>query len=263
MPTHLVTYATPDMSISADILKQSARKNGIDKCYMWGRSALEQTEFYKENREILDTPRGSGLWCWKPFLVLDLMDRIPKGDFIIYSDAGVEFVNSINHISDRITDVWLFGNMWQHAHWCKADVPAAINPGLWSWSNYNKQAQASVMLFRNTDYARDFVKEWLYFCRKPQLINDDPSIAPNHPEFREHRHDQAIATTLAYLCGINLHWWPAMYNAGNFTYEKTGYPTTDDYPIMFHHHRRRDAEWTMTDPLNQHITNYFKKRYQI
>jgi len=90
MGNHLVSYATPDMSISAEILKRSAKVNGIDKCYVWGRAALEQTEFYSQNKEILDTPRGSGLWCWKPWIILDLMNKLPDGEIIVYADAGVE-----------------------------------------------------------------------------------------------------------------------------------------------------------------------------
>lgn len=260
--THLVTYATPDMSISADILKQSAKANGVDKVYQWGRAALEQTEFYSQNKEILDTPRGSGLWCWKSYIILDLMQRLPDGDIVIYTDAGVEIVAPVQNIINRMRDdIWLFGNMWQHLHWCKADcwVPILGND---YYGYEGKQIQASVIFIRNGYGARMFVEQWLKLCCEKQMIDDTPSRLPNHPEFMEHRHDQAIICCMAIKHRYPLHWWPAMYNAGNFTYERTGYPASDNYPIMFHHHRRRNEEWTLTDPLNQYITNYFKRKYQ-
>lgn len=256
---HLISYATPDMSISAEILKRSAKANGIDKSYLWGRAAIEQTEFYQQNREILDTPRGSGLWAWKAWIILDLMNKLPDGEIIVYSDAGVEFVAPVQNIINRMQDdIWLFGNVWTHSHWCKGDIFKALD-------NYQDglQVQASVIIFKNTLKARAFVKTWLKWCCVPQLINDAPSIYPNSQDFRENRHDQAILTTLFYkeYPGAKLHWWPAMYNAGNFIYDRLHYPQSDNYPVMFHHHRRRNNEWTLTDPLNQQITNYFKRKY--
>lgn len=261
MANHLISYATPNMSISADILKQSALKNGVDKCYIWGRAALEQTEFYTENKELLDQPRGSGYWAWKPYLILDMMNRLPDNEIVIYSDAGIELVNNVNHIISRMQeDIWLFGNLWQHVHWCKAATICNLLSN--DYLNYGGlQTQASVLFVRNSPQSRSFIGSWMEWCCDKYLIDDSPSHIPNHPEFREHRHDQAILCCMAIKHRFTLHWWPAMYNAGTFPYEKTGYPASDNYPVLFHHHRRRNEEWSMTDSLNQHITNYFKRKY--
>lgn len=166
-------------------------------------------------------------------------------------------------------DIFLFGNNWEHAHWCKRDVIDEIVPlnywmkhwperyrqkgyalavtedGRVGWENFGKQVQASVIFFRVSDYTRKFVKEWLDWClfEGGRLIDDSPSRTPNHPEFREHRHDQAILTTLAYREGIKLHYWPASYNDGAFSYEKLPEYASDDYPILFNHHRKRNHEW--------------------
>jgi hypothetical protein len=154
-------------------------------------------------------------------------------------------------------DIWLFGNMWQHVHWCKADVMKAIN----CWDS-GSQVQASVIFIRNTAKAREFVDEWLTWCTVSGMIDDSPSKCLNHPEFREHRHDQAVLTTLAYREKLTpFHWWPAMYNGGNFIYEKTGY--NDTYPVLFHHHRLRNSDFTATDDLNRHMQKYFKSKYSF
>jgi hypothetical protein len=181
------------------------------------------------------------------------------GEYLVYADAGVEFVNNINHIIDRMTgDIWLFGNMWQHVHFCKADVFIPILSNEY-YNAANRQVQASVIVIRKSHESEKFVKRWLHWCCLPGMIDDTPSKLPNHPEFQEHRHDQAVLTCLAILDGIGLHWWPAMYNAGNFTYEKTGY--TDNYPVLFHHHRLRNSDFTATDDLNRHMQKYFKSKY--
>jgi len=231
---HLVTYHTPDMSISAQRCKESALKHGVDKVYQWTRAALEQTEFYEQNKELLDQPRGSGYWAWKAFVILEALKQVKEGDTLIYMDVGVDLIKPLHYLMPGNWNILLFGNMYDHQHWCKMDIMEAIgcHPN-------GKQCQASVILVRPT--ARNLIEKWLHWCLVPGLIDDSPSKAPNHPEFKDNRHDQAILTVLADMYGIPLHWWPAIYNNGAFTYPKDGY--SDNYPALFHHHRKRNSEY--------------------
>ena len=265
MTSHLITLASDDMMQSARVCVRSALDHGVNYANAYPRSSLLlDTDFYSENKALLDAPRGCGYWAWKPWLIygaIDLCqfeaDKDNTDDILIYSDAGVEFINNVSHIIDRMDqDIFLFGNNWEHAHWCKADIVDEVWPldewpwaDEWAeeeWSRFGKQVQASVIFFRVTDYTRKFVKEWLDWClfEGGRLIDDSPSRTPNHPEFQENRHDQAILTTMAYREGIKLHWWPAIYNDGQFTYQKLPVYAEDNYPPIFHHHRRRNHEWS-------------------
>jgi hypothetical protein len=263
-----VSYHTADMTRAARLCRESGEAFGISNFFLWDRDGLEGTAFYRANKDLLDEPRGSGLWAWKPHIIMDQLLDMSEGEHLIYADAGVEFIGNVRFITDRMPpgqDVWLFGNQYQHAHWCKRDVVEAIMPltlddakadpatdddsltfGEWwqtaGWARFNKQCQASVIVVRSSERSRAFINEWLSLCLVKHLIDDSPGLVPNHLEFREHRHDQAILTTLAYRDGIPLHWWPATYNDGAFTYERGTYPD-EQYPVLFHHHRRRDADW--------------------
>lgn len=248
--TRLITFASENMRRSAVLCLRSGSSYGAD--------SMTLCEPFEESTE-----RGYGFWKWKPRIILEkingghLSEPLPDGDILIYADAGVEFINNVSHIIDRMDqDIFLFGNNWEHAHWCKRDIvekvmgPTAFT--YWPWErfgdfpNHGKQVQASVIFFRVSDYTRKFVKEWLDWClfEGGRLIDDSPSRTPNHPEFQENRHDQAILTTMAYREGIKLHWWPAIYNDGQFTYEKLPVYAGDDYPAIFHHHRKRNHEWS-------------------
>ena len=254
--TRLITFTDQNMTIAADICVKSALANNVDEAKIYRPEDIDK-EFLQENKAIFDQPRGYGYWLWKPYFIDRELKQMKDGDFLVYTDAGIEFVNNINHIIDRMMrDIWVFGNKWEHLHWCKADVMKAIN----CWTS-GTQVQASVIIIRNSVWAREFVNEWLMWCTVSGMIDDSPSNAQNHPEFREHRHDQAILTTLIHREQIRKHWWPAMYNAGNFVYEKTGY--NDDYPVMFHHHRLRNSDFLATDETNRHFQNYFKQKYQL
>jgi len=282
MTVHLVTFSDESMSRSAQLCVKSAESNGVNDSLRWEHELLRHTVFYNENKWMRETVRGLGFWAWKPWIIHKLLDfhltgdqfvrnsitPVRNGDILIYSDAGVEFINNVSHIIDRMDQaIFLFGNNYEHAHWCKRDIVEAVWPhrpdfpitdvyrtdeemqdyNLRSpWFHFKKQCQASVVFFRVSDYSKQFVAEWLKWClfEGGRLIDDSPSRAPNHPEFRENRHDQAILTTLAYREGIKLHYWPASYNDGAFNYEKLPCYAGDDYPIMFNHHRRRNHEWS-------------------
>lgn len=279
MTTHLVTFSADNMLRSRELCVSSAKVNGVSIAHEYDP---RDTDHLIRQHGIDPDARGCGYWAWKPAIILETMNRIgridtafslPGNNVIVYADAGIELINNANYIIDRMDqDIFLFGNNWEHAYWCKRDVVDEVwelpayddayldysplhksalirdEDGGLSWDNFGKQVQASVIFFRVSDYSRKFVKEWLDWClfEGGRLIDDSPSLAPNHPEFREHRHDQAILTTMAYREGLRLHYWPAVYNkdgAPEFVYEKLPEHASDDYPILFSHHRKRNNEW--------------------
>jgi hypothetical protein len=254
----LITFADDRMSKAAEICIKSGMQNNVGTYKLYEPSdIIGDKKFYQKNKPIITADRGPMYWLWKPYIINKALGQLQEGDHLIYADAGVEILNNIRYIIDRMDqDIFLFGNKYPHQHWCKMDIMEQIghNP-------QGNQAQASVIVIKNTEKARAFVAEWLKWCQAPGLIDDSPSKTPNHPEFQENRHDQAILTTLAYRDGIQLHWWAAQYNCGAFQYERTGH--NDQYPILFHHHRRRDAEWDKADELSMRFKHYFKTKYGV
>jgi hypothetical protein len=230
-----ITFATKDMSVSAKLCKDSAMKYGCDVSKVYGPDDID-AEFFCFNRDILSSGRGAGYWLWKPYFIYWEILMMNDGDYLVYTDAGVEFRGHIKHLISHVSQsVFLFGNNYNHEHWCKGNVTNEI---LGSRSD-RPQVQASAMIFRACDESRQFVKRWLLWCQMPGFI-DDSQGDDNDPEFMEHRHDQAVITCLAYRYGYRLHYWPAMYNDGEFLYEKK---FNDEYPVIFHHHRKRNSEW--------------------
>jgi hypothetical protein len=230
-----VSYASDKMSKSLDICRASALRHGCDATI----NIDIDPEFAGHNRHILSQPRGAGYWLWKPYIIhRALIDHARSWDYLVYTDAGVEFVGSVNHLIQAINrsdeDILLFGNHYQHRDWCKREVFDALN------CKDGQQVQASAMVLKNSENAMYMVEEWLDQCQYRNQINDKCG-SDQYPGFQEHRHDQALLTAVAQAMGLKLHWWPAMYNGGAFVYDKGTY--TDDYPVIFHHHRKRNDEW--------------------
>lgn len=229
----VVTYSDEHMSKAKELCWRSAMRHGCNDfdCY-WPFNI--DSKFKAKNEKVLSQDRGSGYWLWKPYVINDSMSEMKDGDILIYSDAGVEFVNNVDHIiSVMDQDIFLFTNGWSHMDWCKMDVIKKIYP---DQKPEDKQVQASVIFFRVNDKTRAFVKEWLELAQIPGFIDDSPSKEKNHPTFAEHRHDQSILTSLAYRDGYKLHWWPTQYSEHIRV-------QGDNYPTLFSHHRRRNDEW--------------------
>lgn len=232
-----ITYSSGNMDISASLASKSALKYGADTSIVYTPADIDEKYVY-DYGHIFKHERGAGYWLWKPYIIHKSLLLADKGDFILYTDAGVEIINDLSILTALDQDILLFRNMYQHEQWCKMDTMYAINGRR---SMPIKQCQASAMMLKVGEKSRMFVLQWLVWCEIEKHIDDSPSIMKNHPEFKEHRHDQAILTCLAYRNNIKTWWWPAQYNNGQFIYDDG--MNDRPYPVIFHHHRKRDNEW--------------------
>jgi hypothetical protein len=231
-----ITYDGGNMSKSAKLCADSMMFNGIHKATLFKEDDISG-EFKVFNKQILSSQRGCGYWLWKPYLIYRSMCLLADGHVLIYADAGVEFVCSVDEIIGRMDqNSFLFTNTHPNHHWTKRYTLDTICPG---W-NHNRdkdtpwpQVQASVIFLKVCEETRRFVNEWLLWCQMPDIINDQPSPGGEMAYFQDHRHDQSVLTLMAYKYGYKLHWWPTEY-AQHIRVEG------DTYPVLFNHHRKRD-----------------------
>lgn len=235
----LVTFATHNMSKAGYLCAGSAEKNGVNCVWSQNPDTIG-IEFEKFNSDVFNQERGYGYWLWKPYFIYKAMLLCDDNDILIYSDAGIEFINPVQEIINRMDqDIFFFTNGFPHVEWCKGSVVVSIlghpeDPFNQSW----KQVQASVIFFKVNQKTKDFVKEWLMYSQMPGFIDDSPSKLLNYPTFAEHRHDQAVLTCCAIKNGYTIdHWWPTQYSNHLPRSERDG------YPVMFNHHRKRNNEW--------------------
>lgn len=226
---HHITYTNDLMTISAEKCKQSALKWGADSSAVFTREQIPEHIIKPHENHFCD------YWAWKPYIVFDQIHNLPIGSYLVYSDAGIEFVNDIRHVINCMgdQDIFLFSNGWKHSDWCKMDIfkTIGVEPG------EHKQTQASLLFFKVSIKSRVFAAEWFAASAAKGLIDDSPSKHPNTPTFAENRHDQAILATLAIKYEIPLHWYPVT----TAHHIKAEY--SDTYPEIALHHRKRNHEW--------------------
>ena len=197
--------------------------------------------FKTKNKHILRYPRGSGFWLWKPYIINKTLSLVENGDIVFYIDSGNLIVNDPAPLYDICNQdekgIVLFenrdgapeGTIWKNYMWTKQDCFLSMNCNEDKYI-YGDQVDGSYILLKKNDYTVDFFKEYLFWCEKDELITDMPSSAPNHPDFKDHRHDQSILSILAIKHNITKAREPSEW--GNaFICKKY------NYPQIFRHHR--------------------------
>ena len=185
------------------------------------------TTFLKEN------PRLFGYGTWKPYIIHTMLEKIPEGDFLFYSDAG----NSINPIALKRFIEYLemcekspYKNVsmhlesesngrFQEKNWTKEDVLDYFS--LTEEQRSSPQICGGFWLLQKCDFTTNLVKKWLELVEKYSMWDDSPSTLPNADTFYEHRHCQSMLS-----CLLKTH--------GTHTIEKNEFDVGEDswnYPI--------------------------------
>ena len=210
MNTHLVSYATPRFRLRQLLLGWSARLNHVAASVTsWNPEKLRAAGFESRVNDIRLDDRGSGFWAWKPFIISKRLREVPDGDIVFYCDVGRLYPFKlldqpispyVRWMDDHGQDVMPGVEIpWdgQASVWTKRD--AFVSLGMDSPEVHAASpVQASFSVWRASPRSRELAEEWMDLCSQRSLISDDPSRGDlkELPEFRAHRHDQALLTLL-------------------------------------------------------------------
>ncbi len=182
--------------------------------------------------------RGFGWFCWKPFVILDALERFCEpGDVVMYTDGDCYPIADLSPFYDYANEhgAMLFAAAGlSQRHWCKRDCMAGMGMDSDFWRD-KPAGNARYMLFKKGDSAgasacipvENFLDQWLMLASQKKLTtfelseNEYPELVPNPATGRslgQHRCEQAILTNLANWYGIPLHRPPC--EDGNYWTEK-------------------------------------------
>jgi hypothetical protein len=184
-------------------LSNLAKESKIfQEIFEYDRGWLEKTKFYGENSEILDpNSKGDG-WClWKPYVILESLKKIKKGEILIYMDSTDTFSFSIKNflISHFQNSDILFCEMSEspNKNYTKRDTFHYM--GCDSEEYWNSiQLEAGIIGIKKTKETIKIINEYLEYCKDPRIIKDTPNVSgkENLPGYVDHRYDQSILTNL-------------------------------------------------------------------
>jgi hypothetical protein len=209
----LITFSGAAYDESTAKIVENGPKFGADRVLVYDDAWFMQHEFVTDgqNQWLLDHPMKHGFYwfAWKPLIIIDCMEKHAKdGDVVMYTDGDCYPVKDFRHFYDiaRRDGVMFFRNRFVNRAWCKRDLFALMaqdEPRYWD-------APAGVARFcllkKGPWIVKQFLAEWMAYVVNPLANTFDASVLrPEHPEYVEHRGEQAILTLLSLKYGFTQH----------------------------------------------------------
>jgi len=231
---------------------------------------IDFREKYKD--KLTDKVRGYGYWCWKPQVILQLLDQVNDGDIIQYTDAGchlnkngkVRLMEYFELADQSESGILAFAAFVPSFHdssivlpdlseykWCKADLFEYMNVSANELITHSQTVTAGIIFIKKSDRSREIIKKWAdVIAADFSLLDDSKSKKSNMEGFVEHRHDQSI---FSILCKLNHVALVSCYEYG-YPSKSSNTPDWDvlkSYPI----HAKRDKALS----FSMRIVDIFKK----
>ena len=205
----LITFADDKFEVLRKLTNDTAYFLENKKSY---RPEDIPEDFINENREVYSHHRGFGFWIWKPYIILDyLNNHCEEGDIVIYCDSGDVFNKDLvdvilKDLEDENTYLCApTSSHFSHTAYTRRDCFVFMDCDEPKYHSAN-QVLASIMAWKNCKESKDFLEEWLNYCKNKFINTDEPNISglPNFGNFIDHRHDQSIYTNLIIKKGLKV-----------------------------------------------------------
>ena len=202
-----VNYADRNYKNAQKINAKTAYKYGkVDRVVEYSPNDLSD-EFRKKNADILKEQRGGGYWLWKPYIILDALSRVQNGDYVLYTDSGISFIDDVHYLINALEKsgqgimCFALGNI--ERMWTKRDAFILLGCDEERYIN-SPQIMATVILVKKTAQSIQMMNEYLLYAQDRRILTDDPSSLGNDYEgFVENRHDQSIWSLLCKKYEVN------------------------------------------------------------
>jgi hypothetical protein len=217
-----VTFADSRYKASLSRIKLQAEKIDVyTKIYVFTESDFD-INFVKLFPGLVKPGiRGFGYWCWKPYLILKVLNESDIGSIIHWVDAGcwlrlegrkrlLEYfeiaegskVGIVGFQADQ--PICKTANkqnyMLPEKQWTKGDILDYFNVRGQSSIVDSNQIEATTLFVKNCEPAVSIIKNWYeVYLNHFHLVDDSPSISPNDKCFIENRHDQSVVSILIKL----------------------------------------------------------------
>ena len=188
----IVFYSSPSHRHYADRLTAYLQELEIP-FHHYTREWLETTDFYKQNKTILDQKRGNGYWAWKPYII---MNALQEEERILYLDASILFnkedKENVYHFTNFPTAITSVCTSFLNREWTDPRCLKAMNIDI---KDHWDSCQIWAGIIACTPLAFPILHEWLHYCTMEEAVCD-------HEEYKTHRHDQSILSFLFLKYGI-------------------------------------------------------------
>jgi len=179
-----ISYSNERYQKQLNFNKKSALEVGkVDFHYSYGPNDVD-LDFREKNKDILLRKRGNGYWLWKPYFInKTLIEKLNEGDYLIYTDACVLYVNSTYQIIDILKnknlEMWMFRLNFFEKQYTKRDAFILMGADIPFYTDTH-QYSANIQIYRKSKYTEKFIGELLYYSLDKRIITDDKNTLGFH-----------------------------------------------------------------------------------
>ncbi|SFO22136.1 hypothetical protein SAMN04487831_11277 [Pseudobutyrivibrio sp. UC1225] len=238
-----INYANDKYKVSQKYNSKTALRNGADKVVEYSPSSIDGL-FRKENEEIMSAIRGDGYWLWKPYIILDALDKVKQGDYVIYADSGSAYVNNIKKLIASLElskqDIMIFSLSKKEKYYSKRDAFVLLDCDFPEYYESPQRIGTYILLKKNSNSVA-FVEEWLKYSQDKRILTNDDNVMglDNYSGFIENRHDQTVLSLLSKKHNLMPFRDPSQYGFEEGYSEVVGEDVIkrSSYPQIFDSHR--------------------------
>jgi hypothetical protein len=205
MNSHFITFGTYEYRRSVKRILGEARATGwfqtIQSYSHWSLNLADRISL----RHVLKQKRGGGFWLWKPLILMNAINRIPDGDFLVYCDAGC-VVNSYGArrweeykslAADSPSGILNFQTGFREEKYTGERVFEHFHIDRESPIRTTGQFEATILVIRKCVPAKDIFKQFAETARSnPLLFTDAISTYDPYQLSPTVRHDQSIFSVI-------------------------------------------------------------------
>ena len=256
-----LSFGDSRMHRSARRLRAQANKmQYYDEVKIYDERALNNQFYNRFKSKLVLGSRGFGYWCWKPQIILQLLNEMKENDLLQYSDIGCHLnpngIDRLNYYFNMTdvskTAVFAFKSVAPkyplvydqrklldlvEYKWTKGDLFDYFNIRNNTNITHTQSYGATNLFLKKCTKSINFIQEWLEVIYSNfSLIDNSQSNSPNFPGFVEHRHDQSILSILCKKYNVSFassyeYWYPKAQNP-----YKPDWKSLNSFPI----HKKRD-----------------------
>lgn len=222
-----INYSDENYVKQQKLNTKTAYKNGkFDKVIEYSPKDLD-FKFIKKNEQILANKKGGGYWLWKPYIILNTLNKINEGDFLFYCDSGSYYVSPIDNLikvmEEKKKSIMLFENPLVEKQWTRRDTFIIMGCDDVKYTD-TPQLVGGFILLKKDKFSVNFIKEYLSWCCDKSCIMDfDQYIyKSNYENFIAHRHDQSILSILGKKYDIETFRDPSQFGDRQWQYFSEG-----------------------------------------
>ena len=197
---HLICYGDNKyLKAKERLYKEADNTNWFHSIKCYGFEDLS-ISFRNEFKSILEMKRGGGYWIWKFDIIINKLEEINEGDFLIYLDSGCtvnangnkrleEYLEMIKNSKNKIIS---FQMDHKENVWTTKQVFSSFGIPENDPIETSGQFIGGILIMQNCDAVKNIFKNCLDKIRKNHLIITDYYNKIQRPFFKDNRHDQSV-----------------------------------------------------------------------